>query len=179
MEHIAVRAVKILEDQKIRYMEAEHKHLVVYQTLDFVEMFLGKESSHYTLVKSFTASEVDTSDPLWEIKTKNTAKRFITCLDNAIDTIKKMGVVIVSAKPESHNHNFLYRISEGWLIFWATCILGAIAGAFYIGYWFGERAEVKRLDSTTTLITNKKAKKAAYCAHYYAHNKERQKHDIT
>ena len=63
-------------------------------TLQFIERFLGQESIHYDAIKSFTMPNAypDTSDSLWEIKMKNTNRRFLVCVDNAINTIEKVGI---------------------------------------------------------------------------------------
>lgn len=90
-----VTAIKILKSQKQKYADAEHKIYVANQTVDFIENFLGKDSSHYNMIKSFCLpnSTPDTSDEFYNIKLKNTVRRFQVCVDEAIDTIKKIGLI--------------------------------------------------------------------------------------
>ena len=86
-----MRVGVIFEDQKIKFHNAEHKYYVVIQTLEFIEKFLGKESHHYAAVKSFSLpnSFPDTSDSLYDIKLRNTERRFNACIDGIVDTIIK------------------------------------------------------------------------------------------
>jgi hypothetical protein len=88
------KAIVIFEDQKIKFHNAEHKYYVVIQTLEFIEKFLGKESHHYAAVKSFSLpnSFPDTSDSLYDIKLRNTERRFNACIDGIVDTIIKVGI---------------------------------------------------------------------------------------
>jgi hypothetical protein len=89
------KAIIIFQDQSIKFHEAEHKYYIAMQTLDFVVKYLGKQSHHYDLIKSFTLSNSfpDTSDSFYNIKMINTERRFNACIDGIIDTIIKIGVI--------------------------------------------------------------------------------------
>ena len=89
------KAIVIFQDQRTKFHDAEHKYYITMQTLDFVVKYLGKESHHYELLKSFTLSHSfpDTSDSYYDIKLRNTERRFNACIDSIIDTIIKIGVV--------------------------------------------------------------------------------------
>lgn len=91
MDYDTKKAIRILEEQKDRLTSARNKHLVVMQTLDFVEKFLGKESNHYSLIKSFS-SFPRIEDRHYDIKLKVSEESFAMCIDATIDTIRKIGL---------------------------------------------------------------------------------------
>jgi hypothetical protein len=98
-------AVKVLEQQRTKFINSEDTYIVIWQTIDILAVYLGTESQSYLLIKSFTFGK---SSPD-EQKQKEEKIRFIECLDNAIDTIKKIGVI-------QKERNFINRISDKWLI---------------------------------------------------------------
>ena len=142
-------AIRILQEQKGKYTKAEHKIHVANQTAEFIEKFLGKDSHHYTLIKSFTfgGSSPDTSEQDYDLKLRNVVRRFSDCVNDTIDTINKIGL------KKEKKENFLSNISEAWLIFIVSLIISIIVGSYYIGYWVGERS------SPTSSITNQKSTK--------------------
>lgn len=103
------------------------------QSASYIKLYFGENSEEYAFFTQRVFS--DATYGIIEISEVEKSKSTILHLTNAIETLKVKGIYKHKQK------RFISNISEGWLIFWAGCILAAFGITFSIGYWYGERAD--------------------------------------
>ena len=114
-----------------------------------IELFLGPNSEQFkNLNRAFLSGDAS----YLSMSEKNEVRRDeinydCKILESAIEIIQIKGIY---KKPKL---NFLSTVSENWLIFIVSLIISAMAGLFYIGYWYGQQSIL------TSIISNQKTEK--------------------